>query len=242
MTVAVSLLLLCLTRAAFSSPWGSKEKAESEWSKEYDEPSFTREPRNGGKYERRTYSPSTWACTNLTVDTAADPLAGLENVPFTQLMQSKRYKKKVPSSRMFWPLFRYIGGVNQGNVKIEMTKGVTTKHVLEKKDKYGEIELQEMCFYLENKFQETLGNSEAVPAPTDPKVYIRKRDELTVYVKQFGGWAFTAETWMNERDNFEDFDLRDAKVDGVYYTGSKSHPWVPESERVNEIWFEALDA
>ena len=40
-----------------------------------------------------------------------------------------------------------------GNVKIEMTKGVTTKHVLEKKDKYGEIELQEMCFYLENKFQ-----------------------------------------------------------------------------------------
>ena len=88
---------------------------------------------------------------------------------------------------MFWPLFRYIGGVNQGpqlqymdpleepsiyprssayildpgeykplttgNVKIEMTKGVTTKHILEKKDKYGEIELQEMCFYLENKFQ-----------------------------------------------------------------------------------------
>ena len=30
---------------------------------------------------------------------------------------------------------------------------MTTKHILEKKDKYGEIELQEMCFYLENKFQ-----------------------------------------------------------------------------------------
>ena len=40
-----------------------------------------------------------------------------------------------------------------GNIKIEMTKGVTTKHILEKKDKYGEIELQEMCFYLENRFQ-----------------------------------------------------------------------------------------
>ena len=38
-------------------------------------------------------------------------------------------------------------------------------------------------------------------------------------------WAFTADTWMNERDNFEDFDLSDRKVDGVYYTGSKSHPW-----------------
>ena len=126
-----------------------------------------------------------------------------------------RYKKKVPSSRMFWPLFRYIGGVNAGlhqvrfvqtqckinpltgNVKIEMTKGVTTKHTLEKKDKFGEIELQEMCFYLENKFQvrayyhsyvvvyddishfqidnedtfqQTLGSSEPVPAPSDPKV------------------------------------------------------------------------
>ena len=34
-----------------------------------------------------------------------------------------------------------------------MTKGVTTKHTLQKKDDYGELELQEMCFYLENKFQ-----------------------------------------------------------------------------------------
>ena len=78
---------------------------------------------------------------------------------------------------------------------------------------------------------------------------------------------------MKERDNFEDFDLIDPRVKGVYYTGSKSHPWsqellifhlftlnlfcgvdlaffsapylshrVPESERVNEVWFEALGA
>ena len=43
--------------------------------------------------------------------------------------------------------------VSSGNVEIEMTKGVTTKHTLQKKDNYGEVELQEMCFYLENKFQ-----------------------------------------------------------------------------------------
>ena len=42
---------------------------------------------------------------------------------------------------------------SSGNVEIEMTKGVTTKHTLQKKDNYGEVELQEMCFYLENKFQ-----------------------------------------------------------------------------------------
>ena len=43
--------------------------------------------------------------------------------------------------------------VSPGNVEIEMTKGVTTKHTLQKKDNHGEVELQEMCFYLENKFQ-----------------------------------------------------------------------------------------
>ena len=43
-----------------------------------------------------------------------------------------------------------------GNITIEMTKGVTTKHVLEQKDENGETELQEMCFYLENKFQVVL--------------------------------------------------------------------------------------
>merc|ERR1712038_406201 len=86
-----------------------------------------------------------------------------------------------------------------------------TRHTLQKKDDYGELELQEMCFYLENKFQETLGNSEAVPVSTDPKVYIRKRDQLTVYAKQFGGWAFTAATWMKERDDFEENDLTDSK-------------------------------
>ena len=165
-------------RAAFSSPWGSKEKAESEWNKEYDEPIFTSEPRNGGKYEKRTYSPSTWACTNLTVDTAAGtshdhfhddhggcdhatplkldrdtnpqtrefhaapffrpscwagecafhPIDAVKKVTFVVILSATkfwkyfasvtilvlRYKKKVPSSRMFWPLFRYIGGVNAG--------------------------------------------------------------------------------------------------------------------------------
>merc|ERR1712193_61725 len=168
------------------------------------------------------------------------PFRGRARIVFTVGLPLK--KKKVAGSKMFWPLFRYIGGLNEGNIEIEMTKGVTTKHTLQKKDNYGELELQEMCFYLENKFQETLGNSEAVPAPTDPKVYIRKGDELTVYAKQFGGWAFTAATWMKERDDFEENDLTDSKVDGVYYTGSKSHPWVPESERVNEIWFEAVAA
>ena len=68
----------------------------------------------GEGYEKRVYPPSTWACTNMTVDTAQDPLAGLEDWDFKEIMQSKRYKTRVPSSLMFWPLFRYIGGNNKG--------------------------------------------------------------------------------------------------------------------------------
>ena len=165
--------------------WGDKASADAAWDKEHDEPIFTSESRSG--YELRTYSPSAWACTNMTVDTAADPLAGMEGQDFTKLMKSKRYKKKVPTSQLFWRLFRYIGGMNEGFVKIEMTKGVTQSRRLQKKDKYGEVELMEMCFYLENKFQSSLGGEEAVPAPMDPTVYIRNRQEMKVFVKQFGG-------------------------------------------------------
>ena len=70
---------------------------------------------------------------------------------------------------------------------IEMTKGVTQSHRLQSQDTWGEVELQEMCFYLENKFQATLGGAEAVPAPSDPTVYIRNREEMKVFAKKFGG-------------------------------------------------------
>ena len=82
------MFTLKYVRAAFSSPWASKEQADSEWNKEYDEPKYESEPRNGGAYEKRTYPPSTWACTNLTVDTAAGihrlpwPIYPVENLCF----------------------------------------------------------------------------------------------------------------------------------------------------------------
>ena len=180
-----------------------------------------------------------------------------------------------------------------------MTKGVTTKHILEKKDKYGEIELQEMCFYLENRFQVRMvikvlrnetkysgdlrlqwssasahrpkGLYQHVPSIfiTSQQIWSSSSNKIKTLIqgvhpqegwahrvrqavwgvrkyqlkteRQFANkekaklfrtyhtfnfrWAFTADTWMKERDNFEDFDLIDPRVKGVYYTGSKSHPW-----------------
>ena len=86
---------------------------DGEWEKKYEAPDYTVE-KVGVGYENRVYPTSTWACTNMTVDTAQDPLAGLEDWDFKEIMQSKRYKTRVPSSLMFWPLFRYIGGNNKG--------------------------------------------------------------------------------------------------------------------------------
>ena len=94
--------------------WGKHgDYKDGEWEKKYEAPEYTVE-KVGEGYEKRVYPPSTWACTNMTVDTAQDPLAGLEDWDFKEIMQSKRYKTRVPSSLMFWPLFRYIGGNNKG--------------------------------------------------------------------------------------------------------------------------------
>ena len=61
-----------------------------------------------------------YACNKTSnYDTAQDPLAGLENMNFIQLMTSKRYKKRL-ESQMFWEMFRYIQGVNEVNYQIDM--------------------------------------------------------------------------------------------------------------------------
>ena len=94
--------------------WGKHgDYKDGEWEKKYEAPDYTVE-KVGAGYEKRVYPTSTWACTNMTVDTAQDPLAGLEDWDFKEIMQSKRYKTRVPSSLMFWPLFRYIQGNNKG--------------------------------------------------------------------------------------------------------------------------------
>ena len=115
LTVVVSITMV----NARPSQTGYREaRWGGDWDKKYEEPEFTVE-KVEENYEKRVYPPSIWACTNLTVDTAMDPLAGLEDWDFTEIMQSQRYKTRVPASLMFWPLFRYISGNNAGkNISI----------------------------------------------------------------------------------------------------------------------------
>jgi len=73
-----------------------------------------------------------------------------------------------------------------GEVKIKMTRGVTTSHSLVKRDRvWGDVEEQEMCFYLEKKFQ--ADGTEPVPEPEDEAVYIVNRPRFVVFARKFPG-------------------------------------------------------
>ena len=63
-------------------------------------------------YEKRYYPAATFVCNKTSVDTAADPLAGLDDMNPFVLMSSKRYQRH-HQSQMFMELFRYISGVNK---------------------------------------------------------------------------------------------------------------------------------
>merc|ERR1712212_594371 len=124
MTTSLILSVLALFSVAMSSPWNknwSKEDFEKEWNKEYETPDFA-VVASHEFYEERLYPGATWACTNMSVDTAEDPLAGLEGKNFLQIMNSRRYKTKVPSSQLFYNLFDYINGENEGSVKIKSSR------------------------------------------------------------------------------------------------------------------------
>ena len=76
---------------------------------------------SGQGYEKRYYPAATFVCNNVTdIDTAADPLAGLDNMNPFEIMGTKRYKKR-HQSQMFMELFRYIAGVNQVDTDLMMT-------------------------------------------------------------------------------------------------------------------------
>ena len=99
------------------------------------------------------YPAAKMVCTYDMVDTAADPLAGLEKANPWVLMQSKR-SRKTPNSIMFMRLFRYISGVNQAQEEVAMTRPVVDMHKVIREDNIGNMEMQLMCFYLPSKYQE----------------------------------------------------------------------------------------
>jgi len=187
-----------------------------------------------GPYEEREYPSVKFACVKSEVDNAEDPFAGLKNIdPFT-LMGSKRWKKTA-SSIMFKELFKYISGVNKEGVEVEMTRPVSTHHAIKVEQYGGDQEVQEMCFYIPSKHQD----SPPEPLSTSP-VYIHKRPAMRVYVRRFSGWALTAEPWLEQRELLESDLIGKPTHAKEYFTNGYDSPFVMKNRR-NEVWIQKFE-
>ena len=129
---------------------------------------------------------------------------------------------------MFMKLFRYIQGNNADEVKIEMTKPVSTKWT-PMNEAMKTIE-KEMCFYLNEEFQVN------PPQPTDPDVYLVQRPAMTVYTRVQGGWMDDKDWKKESRVLDQLLDENGLQVESSYfYVNGYNSPWDPIGRR-NEVW------
>ncbi|XP_047479609.1 heme-binding protein 2-like [Penaeus chinensis] len=131
------------------------------------------------------------------------------------------------TSNLFWNLFRYISGDNNSQQKIEMTIPVTTEYT-----KGTATNTYEMCFYIGAEHQDD-------PAtPTEQKVTLQDRPEMTVLTRTVGGYMDDDEDWLEEARRLADI------INANGETVSLSHMyWVGYDapfkfwNRRNEVWF-----
>merc|ERR1719154_234030 len=72
------------------------------------------------------------------------------------------------------------------------------------------------------------------------RVYLYKRPAMKVYVRTFGGFALTHQTWETQRELLED-DLLGKKYNNKeYFTASYDNPWKLGNKR-NEVWIKCLE-
>lgn len=206
-----------------------------------------------GTYEKRRIFAASYACVQDKVDTAADSLAGIvpeSLMEVMQIMASARYQKR-PSSAMFRELFKYISGVNDRGEEINMTRPVTTLHHVERKDYLGNVEIQEMCFYLPEAYQSEHEHEDAGPSPrhialTAPKplenskVFIHIRPEMEVYVRTFGGYAINSDTWEAHKKALEDDLIGKPHHDHEFFTVGYNSPMHLFNRR-NEVWIQSVE-
>jgi len=190
-------------------------------------------------YEVRKIPATKWVCTKENkVDPLADPMRNWEekydNNPMLA-MRSSNYKEG-PSSKMFMKLFRYILGVNQEAVEIEMTRPVPTSVIPVENNLVD----QEMCFWLGTPYE-----SKEAPLAIDKKVTIEEKPALTFYVSQFNGYMFSHQDWESKYQNLKNilsaYDNINPDPNVWYHIGYDS-PWTPADERRNEIWIPIAEA
>jgi len=193
-------------------------------------------------YEVREYPAAKVACTKmLDVVPSKDPMNGwqekFDNNPLAAMAASKQVNKKdkAPRNRMFMRLFKYILGVNSEGEEIEMTTPVPTTHFAKltaSGEAVDDLEDQEMCFWLGTPWQDT-----QAPQPIKDNVYVTEKPKLLVYVRQFGGFAFSDSDYRMKYNEFKQSLASDGLLfeDKVWKHASYNSPW-DMGERRNEIW------
>ena len=93
-----------------------------------------------------------------------------------------------------------------------------------------------MSFYVPKEYQEN------PPVPTGEGVYTENREEITVYVRRFGGFA-KGQVWKTEVENLRADLAKDGILDvdpTMYYAVSYDSPIRP-IWRTNEVWLKKLE-
>ena len=130
-------------------------------------------------YEIHRYPKSKWACTKAyDVDPIKDPMNNwqtiYDNNPFMAMSKSAWERK--PMNKMFMRLYKYIIGLNEDNIEIDMTRPVTTKMTQQRRSRTYD---EEMCFWLGSKYNQ----DRDPPRPIDRQVTIEERQEMTFFVR-----------------------------------------------------------
>jgi len=88
---------------------------------------------------------------------------------------------------VFLGLFAYINGENDKGINMGMSTPVSIYY-----DNRGSSQLFEACFYVHPSQQNN------PPEPTNNNVFIRTRPSMTVYTREFGGFATDQSDWLSE--------------------------------------------
>merc|ERR1712179_700940 len=88
---------------------------------------------------------------------------------------------------VFLGLFAYINGGNDQGLNMGMSVPVSIYY-----DNSGSSQLFEACFYVHPSHQNH------PPQPNTDKVFIKTRPPMTVYTREFGGYATDQSDWLSE--------------------------------------------
>lgn len=143
---------------------------------------------------------------------------------------------EMSGSTGFRRLFNYITGKNESGNNISMTAPVTIA-VSNRDDAFSNMRTV-VSFYVPSTHQDL------PPAPTDENVFTEEREEITVYVKTFGGYA-KSKDWYEQvgklrqeltRDGVKKEELDTNMFYAVGYDSPFRFIW-----RRNEVWIKRAE-